>query len=204
MDPVTGATTTTGAQAPLVETRIDGTQVLVGIFAEREAVERAINMLQAGGFDPHEISVVAREQPASERVAGQARELNRGSSVTTEPEAERMEGQLEADPERATSGTGVGLAAGAAAGAALGLAAFALPGVGALVAAGPIATVLAGTLMGAGAGAWAGSMAGIGVPQEDAARYLANLDLGQWLVAVRSNRVDEVLGIFHNAGALNV
>src|SRR5690349_21463019 len=55
----------TGEGTPLVETRLDGTEVLVGVFAEREAVERAVNMLQAGGFDPATISIVAKDRATS-------------------------------------------------------------------------------------------------------------------------------------------
>ena len=194
-----------GEQAPLVETRLDGTQVLVGVFPEREAVERAINMLQAGGFDPNQVSVVAKDRATSERLAGQHAGLHSEESSLTEPEAERMEGQVEADKVSAVNeGTGVGMAAGAAAGAALGMAAMTLPGVGPILVGGPVMAALGGAAAGAGAGAWLGSALGLSTPSDDAERYSENLDEGRWIVAIRTERVDEVLGIFHNAGSLNV
>ena len=195
----------TGEGTPLVETRLDGTEVLVGVFAEREAVERAVNMLQAGGFDPATISIVAKDRATSERIAGQFADLQGGDNLTTEPEPERMEGQIEVDKvSEANPGVGVGLVAGAAAGAALGLATLALPGVGGILAAGPIAHALAGATAGAGAGAWAGSLAGVGIPNAEAAKYVEEMEEGRWIVALRTDRIDETLGIFHNAGALNV
>ena len=192
-------------QSALVETRLDGTQVLVGVFAEREAVERAINMLEAGGFDPSQVSVVAKDRATTERLAGQHAALHNEESGLAEPEAERMEGQVEADKvSGVNSGTGVGVVAGAAAGAALGMASMALPGIGPILVGGPAMAALGGAAAGAGAGAWLGSAIGLSTPTDDAERYTQNFEEGRWIVAIRTDRVDEVLGIFHNAGSLNV
>lgn len=188
-----------------IETRIDGTQVLVGIFAEREMAERAIHMLRNGGFDPEDISVVGKDTVPVETLVGHVTEMNRSESLSAEPEPERMGGQVEVGKvTEANSGTGVGLVTGAAAGALLGVATIALPGVGSLVAAGPIAAALGGAALGAGAGAWAGSLTGVGIEKHDAEKYMSAVELGQWVVAIRTDRVDEVLGVFHNAGALNM
>lgn len=188
-----------------VETRIDGTQVLVGLFAEREMVERAMHMLQNGGFDPQEISIVGKDAVPKETLIGHLSEMNGTEAKAAEPEPERMEGQVEAGKvTEANAGTGVGLVTGAAAGAALGLAVVAIPGVGPLLAAGPIAGALGGAAIGAGAGVWAGSLTGVGIGKEDADKYMSAIELGQWIIAVRTDRVDEVLGVFHNAGALNI
>lgn len=195
----------TDVPAEGVETRIDGTQVLVGIFAERELVERAMHMLQNGGFDPQEISIVGKDRVPKETLAGHLAEMNSDEAKFAEPEPERMGGQVEAGKvTEANKGTGVGLVTGAVAGAALGLAVVAIPGVGPLLAAGPVAGALGGAAVGAGAGVWTGSLTGFGIEKEDADKYMTAIDLGQWIVAVRTDRVDEVLGVFHNAGALNI
>lgn len=188
-----------------LETPIDGTQVLVGLFAEREMVERAMHMLQNGGFAPQEISIVGKDAVRKETLVGHLTEMTGVEVWAAEPEPERMESQVEAGKvTEANTGTGVGLVTGAAAGAALGLAVVAIPGVGPLLAAGPIAGALGGAAIGAGAGVWAGSLAGVGIGKEDAAKYMRAIELGQWIVAVRTDRVDEALGVFHNAGALNI
>ena len=191
--------------AALVETRLDGTQVLIGVFAEAEAVERALRMMEAGGFDPRQVSIVAKDRATSDRIAAQSAALHGEESHLAEPEAERMEGQVEVDKVSAVNpGTGVGLATGAAVGAALGMAAMTLPGIGPVLVGGPLMAAAGGAAAGAGAGAWLGSAIGMDIPTDDADRYTQNLEEGRWIVALRTDRVDEVLGIFHNAGALNV
>lgn len=188
-----------------LETPIDGTQVLVGLFAEREMVERAMHMLQNGGFDPREISIVGKDSVPREILIGHLAEMNGAEAKAAEPEPERMESQVEAGKvTEVNAGTGVGLVTGAAAGAALGLAVVAIPGVGPLLAAGPIAGALGGAAIGAGAGVWAGSLTGVGIGREDAYKYMTAIEQGQWIIAVRTDRVDEALGVFHNAGALNI
>lgn len=195
-------------QRPMVQTVVEGTQVLVGIFPDLEGVSRAVNMLRAGGFDQREISILARDglDPAtSDRILGQAKQLNSGDNLLTEPEAQRMEGQYEADKVTETDeGTDVGVSTGAAVGAALGLAALAVPGIGPVLAAGPVVMALGGAGIGGSAGGWIGSIAGLGIARGDAGRYVSYLEQGHWLVAVQTNRVDETLSLMHNAGALNV
>lgn len=204
MQPNTQNVAATGDSHGLVERRLDGTQILVGVFEEQRSVERAINMLQAGGFDPQHVSVVVKDKATADRITGMADAHSEQTSRAAEPEPERMVGQVEVDKvSSASAGTAVGLSAGAAAGAALGLAAMAIPGVGPIMAAGPIAHALMGASVGAGAGAWAGSLTGMGIASNDADSYAGNLDEGRWLVAVRTDRVDETVGILRNAGALN-
>ncbi|HEX5503759.1 MAG TPA: hypothetical protein VFW96_14140 [Thermomicrobiales bacterium] len=193
---------------PMVQTVVDGTQVLVGIFPDMAGVSRAVNRLRAGGFDRREISILAKDglDPAtSDRILGQAKQLNSGDNLLTEPEAQHMEGQYEADKvTEANEGTGVGISTGAAVGAALGLAAFAVPGIGPILAAGPVVMALSGAGIGGSAGGWIGSITGLGIARGDAGRYVSYLDEGHWLVAVQTNRVDETLALMHDAGALNV
>lgn len=193
---------------PMFQTVVDGTQVLVGIFPDMDGVSRAVNMLRAGGFDQREISILAKDTldpDTSDRILGQAKQLNSGDNLLAEPEPQHMEGQYEADKVTETNeGTGVGLSTGAAVGAALGLAAFAVPGIGPILAAGPVVMALSGAGIGGSAGGWIGSVAGLGIGRGDAERYVPYLEQGHWLVAVQTNRVDETLSLLHNAGALNV
>ena len=187
----------------LIEYPIDGSQVLVGVF-DQAGAERAINALQAAGYDPNEVNVLASTAEEAERIAETTTPAN--DTAGAEPEAERLQGQEEVG--RATKvnlGTGLGLLTGAAAGATAGLAALAMPGIGDLLRSGGglPAALAGGAVVGAGVGAWGGTALGYGVPQEDTGQYARDRAGGHWLVAVRTNQVDQTLALLREAGAIN-
>lgn len=196
----------------LVEMQIDGSQVLVGVFDDRDGARRAIDALEAAdGYDPNEIAVTYKDGHEIKRLTHEfAPGLNsfagRDSDASTEPEAERMEGQVEVgETTKANLGTGVGLLAGAGAGAALGLAAMQIPGISGLLAAGGglPAALIGGAAVGAGIGAWGGSLAGVATPEDEYTGYEDDLEAGHWLVVVRTNRIDEAFALLRDAGARN-
>ena len=193
----------------LVEIQIDGSQVMVGVFDRQEGAMRAIDALQAARYDPHEVNVLNKEGRAlAEMTREQAPGLNpfAARASSSEPESERMEGQVEvSQTTRANLGTGLCLLTGAAAGAAIGLAALSMPGLRDLFGdLGPWPAMLGGAAIFAAVGAWAGSLAGVAIPEEDANIYDSHLDQGYWLVAVRSNRIDQTFALLRDAGALNL
>lgn len=195
------------ATRELLEVQIDGSQVIVGVFASAQEAERARGMLGADGFNLDHVNVVAKSREEAEELAPKVSEANDQS--LTEPEAHRMQGQVAVDDvgdndSRINVGTGVGVVAGAIGGAAAGLAIREVPGIGGLFASGPILAMVVFGLIGAVLGAWGGSVAGIRVPEEDTSYFTGELSTGAYLVAVRTNRIDEALDVLRDAGARNL
>lgn len=191
----------------MVEMRVDGSQVLVGVFEDQAGAERAIDALQRGGYDPREVNVLNKSAREAEELVDQIAPTDSSESTAGgEPEAERMQGQVTADKAtKANTGTAVGVVAGAAAGAAMGLAAMQIPGVGNLLQSfGPVVALAGGASLGAGVGFWGGSLVGIATPEEETTTYTDELGRGLWLVAVRTNRIDETLALLRDAGARNL
>jgi hypothetical protein len=89
----------------------------------------------------------------------------------------------------AAGSAAVGAGLGGIAGLALGLAGLAIPGVGPFLAAGPIAAALGGALAGGAAGGIIGGLSNIGVPEEYAREYAAQIEQGSTLVSVRIDTV---------------
>lgn len=136
---------------------------IVGAYdTEQEAIQ-AVEKLRAEGYRPEDISVISKNQE-----------------------------DVDAVTEETGTKTEEGLAAGAATGGVLGgltgllagVGALAIPGIGPIVAAGPIAATLTGAAVGAGAGGIAGALIGMGIPEEEAHRYEADVKSGKILVLV--------------------
>ncbi|MBG9448161.1 hypothetical protein ABE67_02005 [Cytobacillus firmus] len=136
---------------------------VVGAYdTEQEAIQ-AVEKLRAEGYRPEDISVISKNKD-----------------------------DVDAVTEETGTKTEEGLAAGAATGGVLGgltgllagVGALAIPGIGPIVAAGPIAATLTGAAVGAGAGGIAGALIGMGIPEEEAHRYEADVKSGKILVLV--------------------
>lgn len=187
----------------LVETEIDGTEVLVGVYGSEREAQRAVDELESIGFDRESIRLLSKSIEETKQLTDQLAEQH--STVAAEPEAERMEGQVGVGQvSKINLGTGVGLLTGAAAGAVLGLAAMVMPGLGGLIGDNAVTAMIAGALVLAGVGAWAGSLAGYGFPDEEALDYTDELRNGAWLVAVRTNQIDQAFAVLRDAGARNL
>jgi len=195
------------ATRELLEVQIDGSQVIVGVFADSQEAERARGMLGADGFDLQSINVMAKSLEEAQGLAPNRSSEN--NQVLTEPEADRMQGQVAVgttteETSRINTGTAIGVLAGAGGGVAAGLAIREVPGIGALFASGPLLAMIVFGLIGAVLGAWGGSMAGIQVAEEDVSYFTGELTTGAYLVAVRTNRIDEALDVLRDAGARNL
>jgi len=139
-------------------------EVVTGMFRDRESAERAYSSLAERGYSKDEINVIMSDETRSKHFP---------------------EGSDAADTElgsKALEGAGKGSAIGGTTGAVLGAIAaigtsVALPGLGLLVA-GP----LAGALVGAGAGGLTGgligAMVGSGIPEDRAKEYEAGVKEG--------------------------
>ncbi len=190
----------------LAELQIDGSQVIVGVFADAEGAERARGMLIADGFSPEAINILAKSIEEAEAIAPDYSEEN--NQALTEPEATRTQGQVaigtDQDPgSRVNLGSGIGLVIGALGGAATGLALREAPGFSSFLTSPMMALGIFGVI-GAVLGAWGGSVAGIRVPEEDLSYFTGELGTGAYLVALRTNRIDEALDVLRDAGARNM
>lgn len=137
-------------------------QTQTWLFDSHADAVAAVSDLEAAGFVPAEVSIVARRPTVEE------------------------------GPDAPTSGTEVGVAVGgiAGGGAALlaGLGVIAIPGIGPLVAAGWLATALAGAGAGAVAGGLIGSFTESGATERDAHVYAEGLRRGGTIVTVRTEQ----------------
>ena len=134
----------------------------VGIFATRDAAERAIADLRAAGYRDDQIGLVAKD-------AG-------GKTVRTDGKGE----------SQAETGAAVGAAAGAVTAATIGAGMMAgvIPVIGPVLALGPLAITLLNAAGGAAAGSIAGALVGWGIPREDADYYESEVAAGRYLVTV--------------------
>ena len=194
------------ATRELLEVQVDGSQVIVGVFASDQEAQRAREMLVADDFDMDNVNVLRKSrEEVEDLVPNISPEQNQSLA---EPEAQRMQGQTATNggggaTSRINSGLWIGLLAGLLGGAALGLAVIEIPFIRAILQNSIVAMVLCG-LIGAVLGAFAGSLAGIDAEYEDLSYFTDELENGAFLVAVRTNRIDEVLDILRDAGARNL
>jgi hypothetical protein len=129
----------------------------VGVFETREAAERAVADLRSAGYRDDQVGLVAMD--AEERAAESA---------------------------GAGAATGAVVGAGAAALTSLGISFGVIPVIGPILAVGPLAAALLSAAGGAAAGGLAGALVGLGVTDEDARYYEAEVKAGRYLVTVDS------------------
>ncbi|HEV2880312.1 MAG TPA: YsnF/AvaK domain-containing protein [Pyrinomonadaceae bacterium] len=139
-------------------------QVVTGMFRDRDSAERAYTSLSERGYSKDDINVIMSDETRNKYYP---------------------EGSDAADTElgsKALEGTGTGAAIGGTTGAILGAIAaigtsVALPGLGLLVA-GPLAGALVGAGAGGAAGGLIGAMVGSGIPEDRAKEYEAGVKEG--------------------------
>ena len=174
-------------------------KTVVGLFNQFEDADRAVVALQDAGFDPDNLSVMARKELVG---------------------VDQVETYVTTDDE--TSGAAVGAGAGAVGGGILGgltgllvgVGALIVPGIGPVLAAGSLASALGSTALGAGIGAGVGAIAGglvgalvdLGVPEEDAHFYAEGVKRGGVLVVTAADdvRAPIAASIMRQANALDV
>jgi hypothetical protein len=166
--------------------------MILGVFSDQDNAEDAIDALKSAGYNPKDISIVAKDTAVSHDVAA-----NTGGSVA----------------DGAVSGATTGTVLGALAGLLVGIGAVTIPGIGALFIAGPLATALgltgaaastvSGALTGALAGGLVGGLVGLGVPEDEAQVYEEQVRAGAILLAVptRDGHAGEAREILEESGA---
>lgn len=139
-------------------------QVVTGMFRNRDSAERAYTSLSERGYSKDDINVIMSDETRNKYYpeGGDAADTELGS--------------------KALEGTGTGAAIGGTTGAILGAIAaigtsVALPGLGLLVA-GPLAGALVGAGAGGAAGGLIGAMVGSGIPEDRAKEYEAGVKEG--------------------------
>jgi len=139
-------------------------EVITGMFRDKDSAERAYTSLSERGYSKDDINVIMSDETRDKYFA---------------------EGSDGADTElgtKALEGTGTGAAIGGTTGAVLGAIAaigtsVALPGLGLLVA-GPLAGALVGAGAGGAAGGLIGAMVGSGIPEDRAKEYESGVKEG--------------------------
>ena len=156
-----------------------GSEIVVGVFADREAAHRAIDELVASGFREDEIGYAIKNDAAP---------------------------HTETTNLAAAGGPVGGAATGAITGGMVGgliaaAAALIVPGVGPVLAGGLLASALGGAAIGAAAGGLLGVLVGLGVPEEEAALLEEEFRAGRAVVTVRAgDRAARVREIFQRHG----
>jgi Heat induced stress protein YflT len=152
----------------------------VAVFDDRDDAERAINGLRDAGFEPDQISVMARDRDEAGRLAEDT-----GTEAGT----------------GAATGALTGGLLGGVAGWLIGIGALAIPGVGPIIAAGPLAAALGGAALGAAGGGLIGALTGAGVPEEEARYYEDRFKTGGILLTVNApGRYDEAADVLRDHG----
>src|SRR6202140_468951 len=142
-----------------------------GIYATRDGVETAADLLARSGFPVTDISVLLPESVGTKDM---------GTEKATKA------------PEGAAAGAGSGAVLGGTLGLLAGIGALAIPGVGPLIAAGPIMAALAGGGVGGAVGGFTGAMIGLGIPEYEAKRYEGRLQKGGILLSVHCDTSEEI------------
>jgi Protein of unknown function (DUF3341) len=142
-----------------------------GIYANRNAVEEAVDHLRAGGFRSTDVSVLLSENAGTKDFA---HEKNTKS------------------PEGAATGGVAGGIAGGVLGWLTAIGVIVIPGVGPLLAAGPIVAALAGVGTLGAVGGIIGGLIGLGVPEYEAKRFEGRIREGGILLSVHCDNHDWV------------
>ncbi len=159
---------------------VERRSVVVGVFSDREAAERAIAELHRLGFHDDQVGFAMRGEHGV---------------VAKEPD----------EDEKAAEVAARGMIAGAGLGVIAAAAALLLPGVGPVLAGGILATIIGGAAAGAAAGGLIGTLAGLGIPKEEAEFYETEFNTGRILVMVRADgRGLEAFEAMRRAGGYNM
>ena len=137
--------------------------VLVGVYDDRLAAERAVRDLEAAGFHDDSIGFAIRGS-----------EVMRGGMIT------------DASGTKDAKGAVAGAVTGGVVGGVLATAiSLLIPGVGPVLAGGILASFFGGAIAGTAVGGILGAMTGLGVSEEEAQFYEKHFNEGKAIVAVK-------------------
>jgi len=144
---------------------------VLGIYTDRNTIERVTDLLVESGVSSADISVLLPENPGSRPM---------GTEKATKA------------PEGAAAGVTTGAVLGGGLGLLAGIGALAIPGLGPFIAAGPIVAALAGMGVGGAVGGVTGALIGMGIPEYEAKRYESRLQKGGILLSVHCDTSDDI------------
>ncbi len=150
-------------------------QMVTGLFRDRESAERAYGSLTERGYGQDDVNLVMSDETRRKHFSVDDRETELGN--------------------KALEGAGTGAAVGGAVGATLAAIAaigttLALPGLGLLVA-GPIAAGLAGAGAGGATGGLIGGLIGAGIPEERVKEYEEGIKNGGIMMGVTPRNAED-------------
>jgi len=158
----------------MAETRKPQSQLVTGIFRDRDSAERAYQAMSGRGYNRDDINVMMSDETRRRYFADDSPKSELGT--------------------KAAEGAGVGAAVGGTLGAVVGVAAavgaIALPGIG-LIALGPVAAGLAGAGAGGVTGGLVGALVGSGIPEDRAKLYESGLKQGGILIGVKPRTTED-------------
>lgn len=149
--------------------------MVTGLFRDRESAERAYGSLTSRGYEKDDVNLLMSDETRKKHFTDDRRETEMGN--------------------KALEGAGTGAAIGGTVGASLAAIAaigttLALPGLGLLVA-GPIAAALAGAGAGGATGGLIGALIGAGIPEERVKRYEEGIKKGGIMMGVTPRSDDD-------------
>ncbi|MEP7367223.1 MAG: DUF3341 domain-containing protein [Acidobacteriota bacterium] len=157
-----------------------------GLYSTRTGLEAGIDGLRATGFRATDVSVLLPENLGNKDLA-----YEKSSKA----------------PEGAATGALSGAIVGGALGWLAGIGALAIPGLGPFIAAGPIMAALAGVGAGGAVGGVGGALAGLGIPEYEAVRYVGRVHGGSFLLSVHCDNGDwrsRAETVLKNSGAEDI
>ncbi len=153
-------------EQPRNDISADGSQLVLGTFANQQRAGAAVQALRARGLADEQISAVVRHGEVE---------------VTAQEMA-----ALEREAESVATDVAVGSAAGGLAGFLAGLALFSIPGIGQFLGVGVLASTLGGAALGSAVGERVGHFSALGLSEERAERYQSALAAGHTVLAVHA------------------
>jgi len=149
-----------------------------GVFATREAADRAIAALKQAGYRDDQIGLIGKDSSGRTVKSGRADDSNAGE------------------------GAAIGAAAGAVAGAAVGAGIIAgvIPVIGPVLALGTLGTILVNAAGGAAIVGITGALIGWGIPEEDARYFEDEVKAGRYLVTVECGQGDDARDLLARHG----
>jgi len=141
---------------------------VVAVYKSHSDAEEAVRQLQRGGIPMNKVSIVGRDWQLREDIEGYYR-----------------------PGDAATEGAREGAWIGGLFGLFMGFGYFLFPFIGPLVILGPLAGMVAGAIGGAGIGALVSGLVALGIPKDEALKYRARIEAGEFLLVVHG-AADEV------------
>lgn len=156
---------------------------VVAIYKRHRDAEEAVRKLERGGIPIQKISIIGRDFQLREDVEGYYR-----------------------PSDAAKEGAGFGAWFGGLFGLLLGFGFFVLPVAGPIVVLGPLAGMIAGAISGAGIGALINTLISLGMTRDQALKYQARLQAGEFLLTVvgTPEEIESARNLLQGTGELDL